>query len=142
MDIGDASVPRIEDIDVPAPAADEIQIAVRSIGINRAEVMFRNHAYLQEATFPTRLGYEAAGVVEAVGADVTGFAKGDADCRSSPRPISPAGALTARSPTYRHAWRWNSPTVRPSRKRPLCGCSTSCPGARSSIRRSSVQATS
>ena len=75
---GDASVLRIEDIDVPAPAADEIQIAVRSIGINRAEVMFRNHAYLQEATFPTRLGYEAAGVVEAVGGDVTGFAKGDA----------------------------------------------------------------
>ena len=75
---GDASVLRIEDIDVPAPAADEIQIAVRSIGINRAEVMSRNHAYLQEATFPTRLGYEAAGVVEAVGADVTKFAKGDA----------------------------------------------------------------
>lgn len=74
---GDASVLRIDDIDVPPPAADEVQIAVKAIGINRAEVMFRNHAYLQEATFPSRLGYEAAGIVEAVGADVEGFARGD-----------------------------------------------------------------
>ena len=38
---GDASVLRIEDVAVPAPAADEVQIAVKAIGINRAEVMFR-----------------------------------------------------------------------------------------------------
>ena len=74
---GDASVLQIDNIEVQPPAADEIQIAVRSIGINRAEVMFRNHAYLQDAAFPSRLGYEAAGVVEAVGEEVTGFAKGD-----------------------------------------------------------------
>ena len=74
---GDASVLRIEDVAVPAPAADEVQIAVKAIGINRAEVMFRNHAYLQEAEFPSRLGYEAAGTVVTVGADVTGFKVGD-----------------------------------------------------------------
>ena len=75
---GDASVLKIEDIEVPLPAADEVQIAVRSIGLNRAEVMFRNHAYLQEAVFPSRLGYEASGVVQAVGDAVTGFQQGDA----------------------------------------------------------------
>ncbi|WP_159351231.1 zinc-dependent alcohol dehydrogenase family protein [Roseomonas harenae] len=75
---GDASVLKIEDIEVPPPAADEVQIAVRSIGLNRAEVMFRNHAYLQEAVFPSRLGYEASGVVQAVGVAVTGFQLGDA----------------------------------------------------------------
>ena len=74
---GDASVLKIDDIAVPAPAADEVQIAVKAIGLNRAEVMFRNHAYLQEAVFPSRLGYEASGVVEAVGKAVTGFKKGD-----------------------------------------------------------------
>ncbi len=74
---GDAGVLKIDDIDVPPPAADEVQIAVKAIGINRAEVMFRNHAYLQEANFPSRLGYEAAGIVGAVGADVEGFARGD-----------------------------------------------------------------
>src|SRR2546427_9584713 len=75
---GNADVLRIDDIDVPAPAADEIQIRVKAIGLNRAEVMFRNGAYLQEAQFPSRLGYEAAGVVEALGNDVNGFAIGDA----------------------------------------------------------------
>lgn len=75
---GDASVLRIDDVDVPAPAANEVQIKVKAIGINRAEVMFRNHAYLQEARFPSRLGYEASGVVEAVGSDVSDFVVGDA----------------------------------------------------------------
>jgi NADPH:quinone reductase-like Zn-dependent oxidoreductase len=74
---GDPSVLKIEDLDVPPPPADEVQIEVKSIGLNRAEVMFRAHAYLQEAQFPSRLGYEAAGIVKTVGASVTGFKKGD-----------------------------------------------------------------
>lgn len=74
---GDPSVLRIEDLDVPPPAADEVQIEVKSIGLNRAEVMFRTHAFFQEAQFPSRLGYEAAGIVKAVGTSVTGFKKGD-----------------------------------------------------------------
>ena len=74
---GDPSVLKIEDLDVPPPAADEVQIEVKSIGLNRAEVMFRTHAYLQEAEFPSRLGYEAAGPVKAVGTSATGFKKGD-----------------------------------------------------------------
>jgi NADPH:quinone reductase-like Zn-dependent oxidoreductase len=75
---GDADVLRIEEVDVPAPAADEVQIAVKAIGLNRAEVMFRTGRYLQEAIFPSQLGYEAAGFVKALGADVTGFAENDA----------------------------------------------------------------
>jgi NADPH:quinone reductase-like Zn-dependent oxidoreductase len=75
---GEPDVLRIDDIEVAAPAADEVQIDVRAIGLNRAEVMFRRHAYLQEAEFPSRLGYEAAGTVKALGSDVSGFAKGDA----------------------------------------------------------------
>ncbi|KPU56047.1 zinc-binding dehydrogenase family protein [Pseudomonas fluorescens] len=74
---GDASVLKLEAVDVPAPGPDEVQIEVKAIGLNRAEVMFRNHAYLQEAEFPSRLGYEAAGVVVAVGTGVTGFKAGD-----------------------------------------------------------------
>src|SRR5690606_38311946 len=75
---GDADVLRIEDLDVPAPAADEIQIAVKAIGLNRAEVMFRTGRYLQEAAFPSQLGYEASGNVAALGSGVTGFSEGDA----------------------------------------------------------------
>jgi NADPH:quinone reductase-like Zn-dependent oxidoreductase len=68
---GDASVPKIENLDVPPPGPHEVQIEVKSIGLNRAENMFRTHAYLQEAQFPSRLGYEAAGIVKTVGTSVT-----------------------------------------------------------------------
>lgn len=77
-DFGDPDVLRIEDIDVPPPAADEVRIAVKAIGLNRAEVMFRRNAYVQQADLPSRLGYEAAGVVESIGGDVTAFVPGDA----------------------------------------------------------------
>lgn len=91
-DYGDASVLRIEDLPQPDPAVDEVQFAVRSIGLNRAEVMFRNHAYLQEAVFPSRLGYEASGIVTKVGADVTGFTEGDKVSLIPPHDIARWGA--------------------------------------------------
>ncbi|MEG5266838.1 zinc-dependent alcohol dehydrogenase family protein [Pseudomonas sp. JDS28PS106] len=74
---GDASVLKLEELEVQAPAADEVQINVKAIGLNRAEVMYRNHAYLQEAEFPSRLGYEASGVVTAVGSAVSEIEVGD-----------------------------------------------------------------
>jgi len=40
--------------------------------------MYRKGAYLQDYTWPSRVGYEASGVVEAIGKNVTGFAPGDA----------------------------------------------------------------
>ena len=74
---GDPSVLKIEDLEVPPPGVDEVQIEVKSIGLNRAEVMFRTHAYLQEADLPSRLGYEAAGIVKILGSSVTNFKRGD-----------------------------------------------------------------
>ncbi|MGU7774354.1 zinc-dependent alcohol dehydrogenase family protein [Burkholderia sp. MR1-5-21] len=76
--IGGPDVLQIDDVDVPAPGADEIQIRVKAIGLNRAEVMYRTGSYTIEPRFPATLGYEAAGVVAAVGPGVTGFAEGDA----------------------------------------------------------------
>ncbi|GLR90547.1 zinc-dependent alcohol dehydrogenase family protein [Bradyrhizobium iriomotense] len=77
-EFGDADVLKIEDVELPAPAADEVQISVRAIGLNRAEVMFRRNAYVKQAQFPSRLGYEAAGIVRAIGSAVKSFAVGDA----------------------------------------------------------------
>ena len=39
--------------------------------------MFRTHAFIYEAHFPSRLGFEAARVVKGIGADVSGFTTGD-----------------------------------------------------------------
>lgn len=74
---GGPEVLRIDDIDVPAPGAGELTLRVKAIGLNRAESMFRTGRYLEDPVFPARLGYEAAGVVSASGAGVTGFAVGD-----------------------------------------------------------------
>ncbi|QCA06651.1 zinc-dependent alcohol dehydrogenase family protein [Pantoea vagans] len=74
---GGPEVLEVLDINVPAPAADEVQIRVHAIGLNRAEIMYRNGQYVIEPEFPARLGYEAAGMVEAVGEHVEEFASGD-----------------------------------------------------------------
>ena len=74
---GDADVLTIQDMPVLAPRADEVQIRVRAIGINRAEIMYRTGQYIYQPKFPARLGYEASGVVESVGDNVREFAPGD-----------------------------------------------------------------
>jgi NADPH:quinone reductase-like Zn-dependent oxidoreductase len=62
---------------VAAPGPHEVRIKVKAIGLNRAESMWRNDAYIEPVKFPAGLGYEAAGVVDAVGAEVTDFVPGD-----------------------------------------------------------------
>jgi len=74
---GDASVLKIEDLPVAEPGEHELRFKVEAIGLNRAEVMFRSGAYLETPQLPSRLGYEAAGIVDAVGKNVTDFKVGD-----------------------------------------------------------------
>lgn len=75
---GGPEVLRIEEVEVPAPKKGEVRLAVRALGLNRAEAMFRSGQYLEAPQFPARLGYEASGTVEAVGEGVEGFEVGDA----------------------------------------------------------------
>jgi NADPH:quinone reductase-like Zn-dependent oxidoreductase len=75
--LGDASALKIEHLPVSEPEEGELRIRVEAIGLNRAEIMFRTGTYLEQPELPSRLGYEAAGIVEALGTGVTGFAIGD-----------------------------------------------------------------
>ncbi len=67
---GGPEVLQIQDEPIPVPGNGEVRLRVKAIGLNRAEVMFRRGQYLETAVLPSKLGYEAAGVVEALGPDV------------------------------------------------------------------------
>lgn len=84
---GGPEVLRIETVDVPPPAKGEVQIRVKALGLNRAEALLRRGTYIETATFPSGLGLEAAGLVEAVGESVAGFAPGDAVSIVPPRSM-------------------------------------------------------
>ncbi|MFC0397960.1 zinc-dependent alcohol dehydrogenase family protein [Paraburkholderia rhizosphaerae] len=75
---GGPEVLKVEVADIPAPGQNEVQIAVKAIGLNRAESMFRSGQYIEAPKLPARLGYEAAGTVAAIGAGVSGVQVGDA----------------------------------------------------------------
>jgi NADPH2:quinone reductase len=64
-------------VDVPAaePGPGEIRIRHEAIGVNFIDVYFRTGLY--PLTLPSRIGQEAAGIVEAVGEGVTRFKPGD-----------------------------------------------------------------
>ncbi len=67
---GGPEVLQLDELPLPDPAAGEVRLRVKAIGLNRAEVMFRNGRYLVEPKLPSKLGYEASGTVEAVGPGV------------------------------------------------------------------------
>lgn len=77
-EVGGPEVLRIENVEVPPPAKGEVRIKVKALGLNRAEALFRAGKYVMQPTFPSRLGYEASGIIESVGPGVTGLAPGDA----------------------------------------------------------------
>ncbi|MEV5875466.1 NADP-dependent oxidoreductase [Streptomyces sp. NPDC052101] len=68
------------DLDRPRPGPGEILIAVRAAGVNPVDWKLRQgflRPAASEGAFPAVFGSEAAGVVEEVGAGVSGFAVGD-----------------------------------------------------------------
>jgi NADPH:quinone reductase-like Zn-dependent oxidoreductase len=77
---GGPEVLRIENLEVGPPAAGEVRVRIQAIGLNRSEAAFRAGLYPLKPALPSRIGYEAAGVIEALGAGVERFAKGDRVC--------------------------------------------------------------
>jgi NADPH:quinone reductase-like Zn-dependent oxidoreductase len=60
----------------PVPGPGEVRIRVRASGLNFAELMAREGLYPDAPKLPCVVGYEAAGVVDALGPGVTGLHEG------------------------------------------------------------------
>lgn len=74
---GEPEVLKVEEAPIPVPKKGEVRIRVQALGLNRAESMYRRGQYLVQPVFPTSLGNEAAGIVDAVGEGVSHLKVGD-----------------------------------------------------------------
>lgn len=72
---GGPEVLKLVDVEVPPPADNEITIRQHAAGLNFIDIYFRSGLY--KHPLPHGLGFEAAGVVTAVGKAVTRFKVGD-----------------------------------------------------------------
>jgi NADPH:quinone reductase-like Zn-dependent oxidoreductase len=68
--VGGPEVLQLEEVPLAEPGKGEVRLRVKAIGLNRAESMFRSGQYVEDPILPGKLGYEAAGVVEAIGPKV------------------------------------------------------------------------
>jgi synaptic vesicle membrane protein VAT-1 len=73
---GGPEVLKVQERPDPPVAAGEVRIAVRAAGLNFADTMARVGFYPDAPKMPCVLGYEVAGEVDMIGADVSGFGIG------------------------------------------------------------------
>ena len=76
---GGPEVLRYGEIATPEPGPDDIRVRIAYAGVNPADWKNRQGmlAAFRPYSFPYIIGFDAAGVVDTVGANVSGFAPGD-----------------------------------------------------------------
>lgn len=69
--IGPAEVLQLDELPLPEPGKGEIRLRVKAIGLNRAETYFRQDRHPKfTPRLPSKIGFEASGIVEAIGPGV------------------------------------------------------------------------
>ncbi|MDT7603659.1 MAG: NADPH:quinone reductase [Acidobacteriota bacterium] len=76
-EFGEPEVMRLEEVNNPQPASSQLVVRVRAAGVNPVETYIRSGAYARTPALPYTPGSDAAGTVEAVGAEVKRFKVGD-----------------------------------------------------------------
>lgn len=74
---GAPDVMEMRELPDPSPGADDLRIRIRAAGINFADILARLGLYPDAPKPPMVVGYEVAGKIDAVGANVVGFAPGE-----------------------------------------------------------------
>src|SRR5262249_41179527 len=73
---GGPEVLQIVELPIEPPGSRQLRVRVRAAGLGSTDLTFLAGNYRYAPKIPFVLGYEVAGVVEAIGAGVTGFAVG------------------------------------------------------------------
>jgi NADPH2:quinone reductase len=76
-EFGDPEVMKLEDAPDLRPAAGQVLVRVKAVGVNPVEAYIRTGTYAMKPALPYTPGSDAAGTVESVGPGVAGFAPGD-----------------------------------------------------------------
>lgn len=74
-DVGGPDVLKYEEVETPTPGAGQVRVKLKAIGLNYIDIYHRTGLY--KLPLPAIPGREGAGVVDAVGEDVTNFHVGD-----------------------------------------------------------------
>jgi len=72
---GGPEVLKLEQVDVGDPGPDEVRVRNHAVGLNFIDIYFRSGLY--PTALPAGLGFEGAGVIEAVGSNVKYLKEGD-----------------------------------------------------------------
>ena len=106
---------RYEDLPTPVAGPGQALVKIQAIGVNFIDIYYRIGLY--QAPPPVILGMEAAGVVEAVGADVSVVKPGDRVAVGTMRP----DLRRIRPCCRRSIWcRFRTRSIRPPRQPPCC----------------------
>jgi NADPH:quinone reductase-like Zn-dependent oxidoreductase len=68
---------RVDDVALGEPGTGEVRLRIHAIGLNRTELTLRSGRLPVKPSLPSPIGFEAAGVIEALGPNVSGFSVGD-----------------------------------------------------------------
>lgn len=67
----------LETVPLAEPGPGEVRVRVQAMSLNRADLLWLANTYVETPKLPSRIGYEIAGVIEAVGPGVTAYRPGD-----------------------------------------------------------------
>lgn len=76
-EFGEPEVMRIEDVETPRPAGTQVLVKVEAAGVNPVDTYLRTGIHAHAPRLPYTPGKDGAGVVDAVGDDVTKWKIGD-----------------------------------------------------------------
>jgi NADPH:quinone reductase-like Zn-dependent oxidoreductase len=76
-EFGGPEVLRLEEVVVGEPGVGEVRLRIHAIGLNRTELTLRSGRLPAKPPLPSPIGFEAAGVIDVLGPNVSGFSVGD-----------------------------------------------------------------